>query len=182
MPNEAAFQRIYVFEPVAVTSSWLDAILNAEGYPDQLLPMAPLARLKLSRTTVIGNPLEAVEVTVGEAVRVAVSVKVAVGVGVKVWIAVNVDVAVRVAVLVGSGVLLAVEVRAALGVFVGVRGGVAVFVATEGSTVRVAAADEVFVTPFPVLNAPDGIVFVKLPGVLEVTLIATVQEPGVDPT
>ena len=30
-PKEEAFHRMYVFEPVAVTSSWLDAILNAVG-------------------------------------------------------------------------------------------------------------------------------------------------------
>ena len=31
VPKEAAFHRRYVFEPVVVTSSWLDAILNAAG-------------------------------------------------------------------------------------------------------------------------------------------------------
>lgn len=95
-----------VFEPVAVTSSWLDAILNAEGYPDQLVPMEPLGRLKLSRTTVIGKPLEVVGegegVNVGEGVGVKVGVNVIVGgcgvgtVGVAVSVAVSVSVAVGV--------------------------------------------------------------------------------------
>jgi hypothetical protein len=60
--------------------------------------------------------------------------------------------------------------------------GVAVLVAGVGSTVSVELVDIVFVTPFEVANAPAGMVLVELPGVLEVTSIATVQEPGVDPT
>ena len=80
------------------------------------------------------------------------------------------------------GVLVGVLGRGTLGVLVGVRvavGGtdVAVLVAIEGSIVSVADAGVVFVMPFPVLNAPAGMVLIRLPGVLEVTSIATVQEP-----
>jgi hypothetical protein len=59
---------------------------------------------------------------------------------------------------------------------VAVRVAVTEAVAVEGSTVSVALADAEFVIPWSVANAPAGMVFVKLPGVLEVTLIVTVQE------
>jgi len=59
---------------------------------------------------------------------------------------------------------------------------------TEGTpaaeTFRVALAGLVLliVVPPPVeLRAPIGIVLIKFPGVVEVTLTDTVQEPGVDP-
>lgn len=110
----------------------------------------------------------------GEGVKVFVAVEVRVAVAV----AVNVAVAVRVAVTVGVGVKVAIGVRGDFGVFVGVREGVT----TDGSTVSDALAGVEFVTPLPVLNAPAGMVLVRLPGVLEVTSTATVQKPGVDPT
>ena len=59
---------------------------------------------------------------------------------------------------------------------------------TEGAaipvTFRVALAGLVLlmVVPPPVeLRAPTGIVLIKLPGVVEVTLTDTVHDPGVDP-
>jgi hypothetical protein len=61
-----------VLDVFEVRMSWLEAILYREGYPDQLLPMEPSARLKLSRTAVDGKPA-------GPA-GVAVAVSVAVGV------------------------------------------------------------------------------------------------------
>jgi hypothetical protein len=64
---------------------------------------------------------------------------------------------------------------------VAVRVAVADGVTVTGITVSVALAGVEFVTPFPVIKALAGIVLIMLPGVLEVTLIATVQEPGVDP-
>ena len=102
-----------VFKPVAVTSSWLDVILNAEGYPDQLLPMEPLARSKLSRTTVIGKLLEVVGE--GEGVNVFVGNGVLLG-----WVGVNVPVAVAVDVTLGMAVLIGVLVGDGVNVAVGV--------------------------------------------------------------
>jgi hypothetical protein len=76
------------------------------------------------------------------------------------------------------GVLVSVFVPWAFGVRVEVGGTeVAVFVAIEGSIVSVALVGFAFVTPFPVVNAPAGMVLVTLPITLEVTSIATVQEP-----
>jgi hypothetical protein len=72
-------------------------MLKADGYPNQLFPIGPLARLKLSRTTVIGNPLE----VVGDGVKVKVGVTLtSVVVGDNVGLGVIVQVGVRVGVLV----------------------------------------------------------------------------------
>ena len=56
-------------------------------FPDQLLPKAPFARLKLSTIPVEGNPPGGIDVFVGVGVRVFVGVDVAVLVGV--WVAVG---------------------------------------------------------------------------------------------
>lgn len=71
-----------MFQPVAVTSSWLEAMLNADVDPDQLLPIPPLARLKLSSIELAGKPPDKVAVAVGVFVLVAVAVDVGVKVAV----------------------------------------------------------------------------------------------------
>lgn len=65
---------------------------------------------------------------------------------------------------------------------VAVRVAVAEAVAVEGSIVSDALAGVEFVIELSLTNAPAGIVLVKLPRALEVTSIATMQEPGVGPT
>lgn len=94
-----------VLELVDVRRSWLEEMLYLDGLPDQLLPMEPSARLKSSRTPVVGNPLEPVGVAV--AVSVAVGVKVEVMAGVSVNVGVNVSVGISSA---GDGVYVSVAV------------------------------------------------------------------------
>lgn len=87
------------------TSNWFDTMEYPEVLPDQLIPIAPLLRLKLSRTPAMGKPEEGVEVGGGGVlvgvvvdVRVGVEVAVFVGVGVAVLVGVKVDVFVGVSV------------------------------------------------------------------------------------
>jgi hypothetical protein len=98
-------------------------------------------------------------------------------VGVRVYVGVYVDTLVPVGLGVRLGVLVLVGLPPAVAVRVAVADGVTV----TGVTISVALAGVEFVTPFPVINAPAGIILIILPGVLEVTSIATVQKPGVDP-
>jgi hypothetical protein len=71
-PKEEPFQKIYEFQPLEVTSSWLAETAKAELAPDQLLPITPFARLNVSSMDVPGKALEGVDVGVREGVLVDV--------------------------------------------------------------------------------------------------------------
>jgi len=145
----------------------LDEILNAEVNPDQLLPIPPLTRLKVSRTLAEGKPDEpgvavllGVDVAVGgKDVLIEVHVGVALtsvvvgtneGDGVRVSVAGG-GVFVRVGVLRGVGVdvRFPVLVGVKVAVVAGVLDGVAVFVGVnDGVTVGVFVAVNVGVGVF----------------------------------